>query len=623
MNQTHQTRSTRRWFSDGATMAYSRRARTIYWAVNLILFALLNMFDLRIRIGQWIRLAGPFDKIESLIPSLLDPLNIFQYPTQIIVIGTLMALISTVPILIALLYNWWHGLPFALVVYVVGQNPILSLCILVSCTAASFDPFRFKSKFVASVMCLIPVIFYWAIFSGENPEENALRWAVLYAPWGVALFNSLCILGLVLAIGHFLRYRPGALMPLFGLFLAATVAFFHFTIGMTERDFRAEVYSNSPARLPALQSRSIVPMLQEERDLRRKKEPYLNPDAIENELRIQWRWAFFSIEPAARSTSALANEEVAQFYIAKHNAIKQIDAFIQKVGPQGDKIADALYYKALLLDLNIDPRALRYEDTLRFYYDMPTLLSEKIWQTILDDYPDAHVAIEARWRLALLMAGHNLQPIAKTSHFDKAVQLLTQAQKRAERLIEKRKNEINLTPSRPHWFSQIFTSPEPTLTMDNFVSLTKRTGRLIRLLDKENRPGTDERNQRLADFIALNPHMLNYEEWLKEMKLNSPPGDPLIDNIELAEVLLIEDIDERILRLTDLVKKYPKKDAGVEAMLELALLLLKQRERSEHLADRQMLLSRSHEYLQDISALRTGTSIALMAKEILEKNPIE
>ena len=91
MNQTNQTRSTRRWFSDGATMAYSRRARTIYWAVNLILFVLLNMFDLRIRIGQWIRLAGPFDKIESLIPSLLSPLNIFQYPTQIIVIGTLMA----------------------------------------------------------------------------------------------------------------------------------------------------------------------------------------------------------------------------------------------------------------------------------------------------------------------------------------------------------------------------------------------------------------------------------------------------------------------------------------------------------------------------------------------------
>jgi len=91
----------------------------------------------------------------------------------------------------------------------------------------------------------------------------------------------------------------------------------------------------------------------------------------------------------------------------------------------------------------------------------------------------------------------------------------------------------------------------------------------------------------------------------------------------LAQVLLIADIDERILRLTNLVKIYHQKDAGVEAMLELALLLLKQRERSEHLADRQMLLSRSHEYLQRIHTLRSGTVIAQMAKNLLEKNPIE
>ena len=58
-------------------------------------------------------------------------------------------------------------------------------------------------------------------------------------------------------------------------------------------------------------------------------------------------------------------------------------------------------------------------------------------------------------------------------------------------------------------------------------------------------------------------------------------------------------------------------------MLELAVMLLKQRDRSEHLADRQMLLSRGHEYLQRINALSPGTFIAKMAKDLLEKNPIE
>ena len=65
-------RPVNRWFTDGATMSYRTGQRTWYWFINLMLFFLLNMFDLRIRTGSWIQadipsVSGP------LIPTLLSP----------------------------------------------------------------------------------------------------------------------------------------------------------------------------------------------------------------------------------------------------------------------------------------------------------------------------------------------------------------------------------------------------------------------------------------------------------------------------------------------------------------------------------------------------------------------
>ncbi len=611
-----------KWFTDGATMDYPPLARTIYWLINLLLFVLLNIFYLRLRTGSLWPFEGPYES-QFFIPELLAPLNIFQFPTYILIIALITALICTVPILTAQLYNLLFSLPFILIVFFLGHNPVLSLCLFVSCTVAGFRPLRFKSKFVAALVCLIPELLYCILFSGTNPQQDILRWAVLYSPWALAFIFGIVIFAVVLSIGHFLRYRPGILMPFFALLLAGTVALFSESIGMTERDFQDQVSRFNPARIPEFQNRSIVPLLEEEAAQCISREPYLNPEGVMSRLRMSWRWAYrIGSLPDLANPISLANREVTRFYQAKLNAVDHIDKFIQKY-PQEKRVADALYYKALIIDLNVDLRALRYEDTLKFYTDIPSADAKNVWQEILDRFGESDTAIEARWRLARLLAGQKPANESESYPFDQALKLLQEAGTLCAERLEKRKKS---SEKQGFWNSRldmIFTSPEKTITDQKLNSLQKRIAELTILIGSDNRTGHLRHEERLASFAALNPYQLNYEEQLKTLQFDAAQPDPLLDNIELALILLIPDPQQKIQRLTDLITQYPQSDAAIEARLELALALLDQKSRSEFQADQGVLLIRSREYLQQIMNLRPDTFWAESARTLLQNNPVE
>lgn len=620
-----------KWFTDGATMEYPPLGRTLYWLINLLLFGLLNLFYLRLRTGSFWPFAGPYES-QFFIPELLAPLNIFQFPTYILVIALITALLCTVPILIAQLYNLLFSLPFILMVFFLGHNPILSLCLFVSCAMAGFRPLRFKSKFVAALVCLIPELLYCILFSGENPQQDILRWAVLYSPWALAFLFGIVIFAIVLSIGHFLRYRPGILMPLFALLLAGTVAFFNHSIGMTERDFQDQVSRFNPAKIPEFQNRSIVPLLEEERARRLEREPYLNPEVVMSRLRMEWRWAYrigtapdmsviMDSGPVTNPIS-LANREVTRFYQAKLNAVDQIDKFIRRY-PHEKRVADALYYKALIIDLNVDLRALRNEDTLQFYLNFPSADSRNVWQEILSRFPDSDVAIEARWRLARLQAAKQSSDPSGTDSFGQALKLLDEASQLCKTRLEDRKK----SSEKPgFWFSRlgtVFTPVEKTITDQRLTSLQKRIAEWMLRLGSDNRTGLPQHEERLAAFAALNPYQLSYEEQLKALQFSATQPDPLLDNIELALALLLPDPQQKIQRLTDLITLYPQSDGAIEARLELALALLDQKNRSEYPGDRQVLLTSSREYLQQIVALRPDTFWADFARTLLQNNPVE
>ncbi len=629
MDQNNEIRQ-RRWFTDGASMAHTGWSRTALWVVNLLLYALLNMFYLRIKTGLWLQLEGPYNT-ETLIPTLLLPLNIFQFPDYIIVTALLMGLLCTVPILTAQLYNFFYAIPFLFAVFFLGHNTILTFCLAVSCAAVSFEPLRFKSKFVAAISALLPEALYWVFFSGQNPQQDALRWAVLYAPWAIALLVCVILLGVILGLGHFLRYRPGVLMPIFGFLLAGTVWYFHLSIGMNERDFQAEVYRYSPELVADFQDRSIKGLLEEELALQQRQAPFLSAELLARQIRMEWRWAFNpnvnsvsgnSIELSGWNPMAMARKEASRFVFAKIKSSIYFDCFI-KNHPGDPREADTLYYKALIVDIKVDSRALRDEDMLRFYDNVPSIHSQAIWNDIIERFGRTAVSVEARWRLGLLLAGGNPQNSDLTKNFDDALELLRQARQLCRQVIAGRKETTKRSFFWNSRLGAIFTPPAPTVSDEELLSLKDRIEKLILLIGPENRTSRQSNDIRLTKFVGLDACQFNYEDKLKELMLNAPKPDPLVDNIELAQAMAEKNPDDKRARLTDIVKRYPQRDAGLQAMLELARILLEDRKSSEYRADRQNLRKESLELLNNIISSRPDSYLALKAKKIIDDNPLE
>lgn len=633
INQTNGISAPKRWFTDGATMAFPARHRMVYWVINLLLYVLVNLFFLRVQTGS-LNLTGPYES-GPLLTGLLSPLNIFYFPTYIVVVALVVAMLCTVAILTSQLYSFLFAIPFVMVVFFVGHNPALTLCLFVSCAMAGFEPLRFKSKFVAAVVCLIPVVLYWVLFSGgENPEQDVRRWAILYAPWALAFLISVTIFGVVLSVGHFLRYRAGVLMPMFALLVAATIVLFHNTIGMQERDFQAEVYQYSPGQMSEFQSHSILPELEAEAAQRRKLSPYLPAERVIEALRLEWRWAFrigplqneSPISGGWNSPTSSATRAVSTFIKAQIDAVSHIDGFLAKYA-SGPREPDTLYYKALLFDINIDHRALRNEDRLEFYWDIPSQGSSGIWEEILTKFSDSEASIEARWRVAKLLASQKPSEAGDSFNFAKSLSLLSEARMRCQEVLSSRREVAARREAAAGWLGlgmrEFFLPVPETLTYADLLSLRERIDKLMMLIDKANRTGHIRHEERLAEFVALDSHQLNYDQKLKELTLNSPQPDPLIDNIELAMALLERDPDQRVLRLTDLTRRYADTDGGVEAMLKLSLELLDQRNRIKHVGTRQRLHEESLKQLGRIIKLRPGTFLADEAEAIIKRYPIE
>ncbi len=563
-------------------MTHPARMRGFCWLVNLILYALLNMLILRVQTGSELWWKQP-EPSPFLVERLLTPLNIFNFPSYIFVVAMFTALLCAVPLCIALFYNLWHALPFVLVVLLLGHNSPLSLALLAGCAFISFEPFRFKSKFIASILALLPLILYWVLFAGNNPQESALPWAVMYAPWVLAFLLVVVFFGVVIGLGHFMRYRPGIMMPVFGLTLAGTVLLFHYTIGMVERDFQADVFAYSPGNIKAFRNQNIVPLLEEERGRILKERPYLNAGLLMNQLRNEWGWAFNAAPDPGNTMlrpGSVAARELANFLAARNKALEHINAFIAR-HPHAPRVADALYYRGLLFDLRVDNRALRDEDTLRFYTSFPGSDSENIWnwKEVCEKYAVTDMALEARYRLAQLAAARLPAQAGESFGFSEALALLQQAD--AE--LQQRMASPGFDKTAAGWWfkhiPEVFTSPPPTISAAQLRRLEVRIGRLMDLLSKENRSGHEHHDRRLATFIGLDSRQLDYEQQLKILLSESSQPDPLMDNIELAYALLERDPKIKLRRLKELAEQYPQLDGGIQARLEYVQAILERREK--------------------------------------------
>jgi len=244
-------------------------------------------------------------------------------------------------------------------------------------------------------------------------------------------------------------------------------------------------------------------------------------------------------------------------------------------------------------------------------------------EKIIERFGQTEVAIEARWRLARLLAGGNPQNSDLTKNFDDALELLRQARHHCQQVIDRPKETTKRSFFWNSRLGAIFTPPPPTVSNEELLSLKDRIERLILLISPENRASQQSNDIRLAKFVGLDACQLNYENKLKELMLNAPKPDPLEDNIELAQAIIEKDPDDKRARLTDIIKRYPQRDAGLQAMLELARILMEDRKSSEYRADRQNLRQESLDLLHNIISSHPDSYLAQEAQKTIDDNPLK
>jgi hypothetical protein len=271
----------------------------------------------------------------------------------------------------------------------------------------------------------------------------------------------------------------------------------------------------------------------------------------------------------------------------------------------------ALYDKALLSEYSPDLPLIRQEEVLHFYSDYPHERSGELWFALYRDYGSAPESAEARWRIAKHLAGRG--------RFSQAGTFLDQAQTMVQQQLGQREE----APLPSESLYSAFRPPaETVMTPVKLRELQGRIDELQTLIGEENQSGAEGAAERLARFVSLNPHSLDYEGQLEALLANVGPQDGLRDNILLALAKLIPDDQRREERLTQLNQDYQNTDGGMKALYELTRLKigLYQREDDSN-EEKRKLLADARDMLTSFLTLYPDSLYAERIKRNLEGLP--
>ena len=243
----------------GPVLHYSHSNVHRWWWASIGVYLLACLFWSKITTGNLnsLQLQSVSNAdIWSLGYFVVNPVSIFEYPWQILVLGLLMAILGFAPILLSqLLSSRYSVLPILMTAFI-AKLPIMAFFLAISCVAVACRPLRFRSRFISIVLCSSPLIIYWGIFGGYV-DVDPVKWGLSYAPWLMAWISGLAICALVLAIGHYTRYKPGATSVIaLTTLLIAGFTFFYF-ISFAESDYQIYVVSNNPEESEEFHSRSV------------------------------------------------------------------------------------------------------------------------------------------------------------------------------------------------------------------------------------------------------------------------------------------------------------------------------------------------------------------------------
>ena len=597
----------------GPTLHYSHTNVLRCWLLALAAYCLTCLLWSKVLTGSilsWNLNYFTSTRFWDLGPAIAAPISIFEYPWQILVLGTLMGVLAIVPVLISQLMSFSYSILFILAAGFLAGLPGLAVALLISCVAVACRPLRFRSRFISVALCTAPLLLYWGYF-GRVSSAEPLQFGFSFAPWVCAWLVGLAMAGVVLGIGHFTRYKPGLVWLVTLIVLVAASVEFEMKIGFDELDYQLYIAKNDPEKISEFHDHSVKDAL--DRTVANRAdvgylEFYFYPDepialraALKREMqeKLIWeRWpTWFSVPDELK----FAEKRLSLF--------DEYDKFIY-LRPRSRRTAIALYYKGLLSEFSPDTEVLGRTETLHFYSDYPHDRSRAIWHDLYSKFGDSPESIEARWRIAGSWAGQG--------RFQHADDLLADAHAMALECLAK----LQHSTEKPDGLFGLFSAPrDSVMTELKLTELIVRIEQLRILIGPENLQDADPAAERLATFVMLNPHSADYPMSLGELLRETADNDPLRDNILLAQIKIIPDEETRADRLSQLHHDFPKNDAGTQALYELARLKLRLYQAESDQTAKNRRLAETRDILANFVNLHPESIFTTQAKKNLAALP--
>lgn len=348
--------------------------------------------------------AGP-DQV-TLSDFLSYPISVRRVAIHGVTMGLLFASLSSIPILVSILYRFPCSILFAAMVVFLAAMPWLGITILLGCLVTSIPPFKLSFRYASALLGLVPIAIYFVMASWEPAGaglQDVQHRALLYAPWFLALLGSCVICAVALGLARLINYRPGGIPPVLAVLFAMPVIIFHSEVGRDELDYYIIEHEIGPG------AEAFRPV---------------NVGVLAEQVAMR-RWSRRrdrAYEEFYREALAEAVEDVSvRLETDRLTATRRCDRFLKHF-PSSRHVPSVLFLMARAMDQRLQlSRLLRPPYRAEYHAEFPNGRSRSTWETLVEKFPDQEgVAVVALHRLALLEL--------RAGRFDDALDLLRRLQ---------------------------------------------------------------------------------------------------------------------------------------------------------------------------------------------------
>lgn len=536
-----------------------------------LLFAGLCCFTFWLRTGHYL----PFfyDHYGSLMQKSFDPtgpnqitlshfltypISVQRVPIHAITMGLLFAALSSIPILVSILYRFPFSTIFAAMVIFLAAMPWLGLTILLGCGIASLKPFRFSFRYASALLGLVPIAVYFFSASREPPGavlSPDVNRALRYAPWFLSLLGSCVICALALGVARLINYRPGGIPPILAVLFAIPVILFHAKVGRDELEYHLLERQIGPGSDTFFVNQDIG-AIADQRTTRLWSESRSRPyDEIRGEV-----------------LARLIADAIDQAETDRLGAAARCDHFLTHFS-QSRYVPNVLFLKGRSLDQRLKRRRLLRDHRAEYQSEQPSPRSATTWKTLIANYPGHELAVAAYHRLAILHA--------RDGDFAEALRLLELA---SQPLLEPvAASDAGDSPRNPLriYFDRSVDHGE-RLGVDR-ASIAMRARRMAEMISACKGDATRPSNEVFVSddvaeprgvhplqlFISLYDDAPQYEANLAAIARAFPDSETR-HYADIRRATLIPPISRRIERMRAIVRQTDGRAAHAEALFRLA-----------------------------------------------------